>query len=473
MGVAADEVPGPAGWPPAAPAILLAGAAFSLAIFFNFGYQAGGSFAFAGLGVAALVAGVIVQQRSPLQHGPLAGALLAWFAVVTALAASDEPWSMFVHFAPHAWQPAWARVLFIVALGLVAAGTVRDPRWASVVRLAILGVAFLLAATWTIDQSPTPGIDVWHMHTEAAQRLLHGHNPYSLAFANPYGPGVIDFYAYPPVTLLVQTASYVVLGDVRYASVGGILVAAGCARLLARQAGLPRFAADAAAAILLLQGRPFYMVEQGWTEPVVAGLAGLAALAWARRSQTGPVAVALALASKQFLWVYLPALAFARLTGRELARATLVLAAVFLPFFLWGPAAFWRGVVISHFDGSAVNIAYPDVQPGDPWPNSDTVAVNLLQYHVDWQWPLWVGIALWLATAAAFVGARQRDVGTLFVTAAAGVACAGYFGSAFHPNYIWLVPVLGLLGVLAHRARQDAPAPTAGPETFAIEPPVA
>ena len=458
---------------PPLPCLLLAGGAFSLALFSNFGYHAGASFALLALGVAALAAGTVALQRrgtGTLRGATLSGAFVAWLAVAVALATSDEPWSMFVAYAPHVAQAEWTRALFLGGLLLVVVGIVRDTRWMSLARLVLFATAFLLGAHWTIGQSPEPGIDVWHMHQEAADRLLHLENPYGLRV--PYFGQTIDFYAYPPVTLLVQTVAYAVVDDVRYASVAALLVAGAAARAMARRAGLPRFAADAAGALLVVQGRPFYMIEQGWTEPVVAGLVAVAAWAWAARNRWAAPLAALALASKQFLWLGVALLvrvpAFER---RSLLVAGAVLAAVFLPFLAWGPQEFWHGVVASHFTGEAVNITYPGVEAGDPWPGSSTLAVHLQGHGIDW--PLWVGTVLWLAAAAGFALARDRGLGTLLVSSAAAVACLSFFGVAFHPNYIWLMPTLVVLGVLADRARarsglaglaDEVPGPASGAE---------
>lgn len=434
--------------------LTVSGAAFGAALFSNWGYQSGAGFALVALGVASALAGLALLHRERWPPVPTTGALVAWLAVAVALAASDEPWSYFLPTAARDARPAAARWLMLVGLGLVAAAALRgrDVRWLSAVRCTAFAAALVLGAWWTIERTPDPDIDVWHMHTDAVQRLLRLENPYEPSFE--YRGRVVDFYGYPPITLLVQVPFHVLLGDVRYASVAGLLAAGWAARFLALQARLPLAAADAAGAILLVQGRPFYQVEQAWTEPLVLGLVALAAVAWARRSRATALLGGLAFAAKQFLWPFALLVGLVRgPTRRELAWAAAALALLVLPFVAWGPEAFWRGVVLTHVDGSAVHIAYPQIPEGEAWPTSVTLAVYLKQYGHDW--PLVAGPLAWAAVGATFLLVRggRRSFGLLSVTAAASVAVLGFLGAAFHPNYVWLLPGLMLVGLLADAAR--------------------
>lgn len=444
--------------------VLLAGAVFSLTLYLSFGYHSNIGIALLGLGVASLALAAVLAGRVAPAGSGVDQAILAWAAVTVALAASSDWWSAFVRTSPHEWAPATAKWLLVAGLAGIVAGAWRDHPALAVLRPACIAIAFVLGAWWTIEQSPSPLIDVWHMHQAAARDLAGLDNPYEVRFANPYRPEeVVPFYAYPPVTLLIQLPFHVLLGDVRYATLCAAVLAAFCGRRLALLAGLRPAVADAAATVLLLQGRPWFQLEQGYTEPILLALLALAALAWARRSPMALTFLGLGLAAKQFLWVHVPALALVPgVPRRHLVRAVVVLAAVFLPFLLWDPAAFVHGVLEVHLDGTAARVAYPGYDADEPWPMSSTLAKELRDQH-DLDWPLWMGLVGWGASAAAFVAARRKGVGTLLLCAGAGVALLGYLGSPFHPNYIWLLPGVALLGLLTDLADSPRPAAPAEP----------
>ena len=438
---------------PAAFALLAAGA-LGLTLWFSFGYDSGAGFVLAGLGVAALLAGTVALGRAPPRHAGVAAGLVGAAALATSFLVSDEAWSYFVQRSPDGWMPQTAKVLFLATFVAVAAGAWRDSRALSLVRLTALATAFLVGAVWTFRQSPVPGIDVWHLHTAAAKRLLHLQDPYTLSIPNPYRPGTIDFYPYPPVTLLVQTPFQLLFSDVRYAAVACLWAAAWCAHRMARLAGLPFFAADAAALLVLAQGRTFYVLEQGWTEPVVVGLVAVAAWVWVVRPAVGGPLLAVAFASKQFLWLFLPALLRLRGFGRQaFARAAIVVSALFVPFLVWEARRFWHGVVVVHLKGGGADVAYPGLKAGEPWPNANTVALHLLRRY-DVHWPTWMGYVGWVAAALTFTLSRERRIGGLLVALACSVGLLGYLGTAFLPNYIWLLPQLALLGLLAGLAAE-------------------
>lgn len=77
---------------------------------------------------------------------------------------------------------------------------------------------FAFSAVLMIEAHPMPPIDTWYFQQAGANGLLHGQNPYVLAYRTPYneadaaifyGPGVLRngllmSYTYPPLNLLVQ-----------------------------------------------------------------------------------------------------------------------------------------------------------------------------------------------------------------------------------------------------------------------------
>jgi hypothetical protein len=448
---------------------LLAAGAFSLALVHSYGYlqvhgPGTGTFGLAALGLLCLVAAAVLVGLGHRLTSALAGGLVAWLAIVVALVVSDEPWSFFVYHAPRAWMPATAKWLLLAGLAAVAVGAFREWRGVSAARFGVFTAAFLLGAVWTLQQSPEPAIDVWHLSQDASAALLDGKNPYGADYS--YGGTAIDFFPYPPVTLLLQAPAYGLLGDVRYAHVLALVVAAFCVRRMAQLGRLAPYAADAAGALVLVQGRTFYILEQAWTEPLVAALLALGALAWARGSKAGPALLALGFAAKQYLWLFLPLLWRLRGVGPpDFLRAAAAVAVVFVPFFVIGPAELWNDIVVSHLSDEARSVTYPGMDPSDPWPRSNTVATHLRDQY-DLGWPTWLGIATWLAAGAAFAFAPRRGTPTLLLAAGASLGLLGFLGTAFHPNYIWLLPVLILVAVVAERATAASEEPSpASPAT--------
>jgi len=136
--------------------------------------------------------------------------------------------------------------------------------------------------------SPRPFIDVFVFQQEGAAALLRGLNPYQLGFRDLYaasgetlrwyGPGIVHdgrvwAYPYPPLTLLFEAPFLKILGDVRWANVVALAVAAwAIARIHGGVLG------EVAAVFLLFQARTFFVLEQAWTEPLV--LAAFAASLW-------------------------------------------------------------------------------------------------------------------------------------------------------------------------------------------------
>lgn len=70
-------------------------------------------------------------------------------------------------------------------------------------------------------QSPHPHIDVFTIATDGADWLLQGHNPYAREYEDVYQGqyGYRAIYLYWPMTLLLQTVSRALTGDVRFAFV--------------------------------------------------------------------------------------------------------------------------------------------------------------------------------------------------------------------------------------------------------------
>jgi hypothetical protein len=251
--------------------------------------------------------------------------------------------------------------------------------------LAIVGTALTFA--YLLRHAPSPRIDVFGLQQRGAELLLSGQNPYSALYPNPYDPvetteffgrwvAALDHYPYPPLSLLLSTASFRLTGDVRFLFLLAHLVVGAA---LYRLGGLRPAAAgvieDRGLLLLclhLLHPRGFLVVEQAWTEPLLAGAVALWLLGRgsARKTAAGEVAagsrplisdgllLGLALACKQYGVLLLLPFASPALSAhvspawlrpyrfRWLLLCLLPLGLSYLPFFLWQPGDFIEDVVL-------------------------------------------------------------------------------------------------------------------------------
>jgi hypothetical protein len=230
--------------------------------------------------------------------------------------------------------------------------------WARARWWSIVAVATALAV-WMILATPAPGIDVWHFQQRAAELVLHGRNPYTADYPNIYGDaryygdavladGRIHGFTYPPLSLLCVLPGRLA-GDVRFALVAALIAAAALLRAAARRAGLPPgHPGELAAAALLLHPRGLFLVEQAWTEPLLA-LAACGALAALGSGRARWLALGALLGAKQFGFLLLaPLWRTQRLRPRDLAGALALVAASALPFLLVAPRDLWSGVAGFH-----------------------------------------------------------------------------------------------------------------------------
>lgn len=225
--------------------------------------------------------------------------------------------------------------------------------------LAIFGAMGVLA----LRASPSPPIDVFLFRQAAADALARGENPYAVSVPNLYrdrpfyGTGGfavgdrVTGFPYPPLVLLADLPFRLLLGDPRLASLAAMLLAAWTVRRLDRGRD-----GELMGLLLLFQSRSFLTLEMAWTEPLTVAAFGvllLAARRWLAGTPHGALAAGaaagLAAASKQYTpLLLLPLLLAAPRAGlsRALGWAAAAFAAVVLPFVLWDPSAFWRGVVV-------------------------------------------------------------------------------------------------------------------------------
>ena len=108
-----------------------------------------------------------------------------------------------------------------------------------------------------------------------------------------------------------------------------------------------------AAALFLFTPRFLFVLEQGWTEPLVVFLLAAMVFAACRRPSVVPWLFGLFLAIKQYMvfvpflgWLLLPRpLPSGRELGRWVVKAVGIAAAVTLPLALWNVREFWNDVV--------------------------------------------------------------------------------------------------------------------------------
>ena len=176
----------------------------------------------------------------------------------------------------------------------------------------------LCLGVWMIRASPEPYIDVVVVHKEAIEAFLKDKDPYLISFDNIYedvdaqkfynpaaliGGRVAFAYPYPPPSLLLAVPGHVLLGDYRYAELFLLVAAAGLIGYARRGA-----VAKLAACLLLTTPRVWFVIEQGWTEPVAVFLLGLTVFLLVRHNR--PSQQSIVTVSSQpalwFGWMYAP-----------------------------------------------------------------------------------------------------------------------------------------------------------------------
>jgi hypothetical protein len=206
----------------------------------------------------------------------------------------------------------------------------------------VLLVAVAALGVLTYRGSPDPAIDVVPVHHEAFAALARGDSPYSMTFADIYrgreafyppgmteGGRVLYGFPYPPLSLAMAWPGHAA-GDFRYAELAALVVGGGFIIAAGRLSAV----AVAAAAVLLFTPRGFFALEQAWTEPfAIAWLAGAIWAAATRRPLLAAGLLGLAVATKQYLALAVPAAALLgddQVTRRRAVATTVGVAAVAL-----------------------------------------------------------------------------------------------------------------------------------------------
>jgi hypothetical protein len=247
-----------------------------------------------------------------------------------------------------------AGVAVEAALVLVGVSGIR--KLAGVWFPALLAVHLALGV-WILRESPSPRIDVVVVHREAIDALDRGQSPYAITFDNIYGTNsgfynpraiaghrVMFGYPYPPLSLILAAPGHWLTGDYRYAELAAWIL--GAALIGFAQQGT---AARLIAALFLTQPRGFFVLEQGWTEPIAVLTLAFTTFALIRRPGLAAWAAGLLIVTKQYLALAVPIVARIAMSRRDvfafLLRALAVAAIVTVPFVIWSPRAFFESVV--------------------------------------------------------------------------------------------------------------------------------
>jgi hypothetical protein len=345
------------------------------------------------------------------------------------------------------------RVMSLAAVGVVAsyafdllgARGVADPalRWLAHARPSLLIALGLGLGAWMLSASPAPAIDVWTVHQQGADALVHGHPVYApgaIATVDTHShERQIDSYAYPPLNLLLTAAAYAVTGETRWAQLVAILVGAALLRATAQRKGLPHPVPDLLMACLVFHPRGLFVLEQAWGEPLALPLLGGFTLAWAGgRPRLAAGMLGLLCALKQHYVLYLPALALlpgVGASGVAIALATLL--ATYAPFAVSAPQGVYRAVVEHHLK--------------NPF-RADSLSLTARLSDAGVFLPSWLGFAASVASLVALAWTPRR-LGPLLLASSLTFAVFYLLGRQAFCNYYYL---LGATWLFAAGSLADA-----------------
>jgi hypothetical protein len=292
----------------------------------------------------------------------------------------------------------------------------------------------LLEMIFVIALDPEPGIDVYELHTSAAHNLGSAQSPYrNLGVENtsPFAGSdqTIDGYPYPPAALLpFAVGSW--LGDPRIAP---SLAWLGLIGLLFRRVARARQPDAAGVGLsILMASQPgwIFVIDQSWTEPLTLALIGAAALSWQTRPLASAALLGLAIASKQYMVLLLPAALFvlfaeqkrSRILAWMLGSAGMISA----PFLLMDAPGVWSSTIEFH-------LSTP------PRSDSSNLVGLLRQFDIDWALPGWFGLIV-AALVAYLIVLRQRNLAGFALASAVGLSLFFFLASQAFANY-WLLVV--------------------------------
>lgn len=313
-----------------------------------------------GLAVLLLLSAFPDPARPPAAPEPLRPRrLLPMLLVLCALSISEHPG---VQMQPG--SPLWPYGLHLGTLAALIAGAVLRPAWAvrlcHPVGVTLLCALYLSAGLLLLRDSSMPHVDVFMLQQLGADDLLSGRNPYTQDYPNIYTPAEtvmffgrplarLTHYPYPPLTLLL-TLPGLLFGDVRIMMLLGQIGAGVALLVLARRASGSAPLSLGLLGMWWLHPRGLMVLEQCWTEPLVAAplFAALACMLAKPAPRLLGVALGLVLAAKQYCVLLVPLLLWTPFLPRRrpLLVGLGVAALITLPFFLWDPRGFVDDVLL-------------------------------------------------------------------------------------------------------------------------------
>jgi hypothetical protein len=220
----------------------------------------------------------------------------------------------------------------------------------AVASCAVSAVVVAVTAWIPIRGVPTPGNDVWFSLQQGIDGLSRGDNMYLMAWRGVPAGQVTDAFTYLPMSAVLLAPAKWLTGDVRWGLAVLVLVSS-VLLLVAAHPTRSRATSNAlwfapACLLPLTAGHPL-QVEMSWTEPLLLALllgAGLSTLHGRHWLAVG--LLALALSSKQHVWLLLPLFAAWRPFGlRRTAFAAGAAAVLCLPWLIADPRAMFQDTV--------------------------------------------------------------------------------------------------------------------------------
>lgn len=325
---------------------------FGLCIIFSRGAYSEAAFVTMLVGVVVLVGLFVAKAQRRVDDVRLDLALSQWLLWAAVFGLAFCAWTDVeqIIYARRPWTGLrTAQVWGLVLLGSYIPGiwlAFSEPQWLRHLRAVLFAVVIFAGGTDTVRTSPEPRIDAWALQRQGAQLLLKGSNPYVEVRVPDTGSGAnLPYvpYVYPPTQIYATVPAQALFGDVRFAMIAALVLTGAALRFIVRRAGrtLPAFFEDAPSLMIICMPKLWFIIEQGWIDPVQVALVSVSAAALvSRRPILTAVLFGVVLTSKQTMfWTLLAAGLTVGFTRKQWVIMAAVGAAMVAPFVLWDFAA--------------------------------------------------------------------------------------------------------------------------------------